>query len=1249
MSKVSPRFPLGALLFSLLSYTSLSAQNLSVPFRFEENRGQHASDAKYIGRAAGYLTEMLSDEVVIRAGGDAIHMSFVAAERGRIRPTGLMPAQTNFYNARTRQFYNHLRNYERLLYPDIYRGVDVVFRGSDRALEFDFVLKPHADHKSIVLNFTGQTALDIADDGSLVLATKSGEMRLLPPTVYQDFDDNRKIVRSRYVKTEPNRVRFDIGDYNPDHELVIDPRLVFARVSGPFGTRPTPPSKVVLGPTGDAYALWTSFGANDFSELIMTVVRFNGTQPVTFYSGYPHELFFLINDPGWDLAVDSLGDPAVLTTVTYQCSGCPRVWVPTLASIPRSSPQGDNEGAILKFGNNPFSTLLGGSGIDSGRAIAFDSLNNLYVAGHTNSTDFPTRNPFQSTLSGGQDGFITKINATGTQILYSTYIGGSGDDFINDLALDAAANVYLAGTTASTNFPVSNAIRSSNAGGSCTDSNGVAIPCTDMFVSKLNPAGTALVYSTYIGAPGADVETQMVISSDGTTFLTGLVPLAFTTTINTGFNSPTALIKLDRSGSRLTYSMRYPSVFGIAADDGGNLYTAGSSLTQAANFPFPVINSFRMDSVGQDMAVTKFDANGGLVFATLFGGTENVVFGCTACGPEFAEAIAVNAAGRMFVLGDSGSSDFPVTVGDSFGFSRVNDENAVILILDAASGTDTSPRHSRIEENYPQVKFTGAWLPNSSPNALHSMGRAVLAIDPGSKFSINFTGTDVKWFGCKDSFSGIAKVTLDGVSQGDVDTFSSTSQCRALLFSKSGLGAGAHNLTVEVAGRRNASSQSNWIWLDTIEVISAGDSIFDTPGGGTGGTPGGSTGTFTRVEQNSSQVAYSGQWYSINSAAFSGGSAVQAIDAGSRATFTFTGTAARWIGYKDQWSGIAKVFVDGVLNAQVDTYSVANQKQVILFTTPTLASGTHTLTIEVTGTRNPAASSNWIWIDAFESASSGSGTGGTGGNTTPTFTRVEQNGSTVTYSGNWYSINSGAFSGGSAVQAIDAGSRATFTFTGTSARWIGYKDQWSGIARVFIDGVFQAQVDAYSASDQRQVVLFATPALTSGTHTLTVEVTGTRNPASSSNWIVVDAFESSSGASGSGGGSGSTTFTRVEQTNSAVVYAGSWYTVSNAVFSAGSGIAAVDSGARATFTFTGTSARWIGYKDAWSGIARVYVDGVLQATVDSYSASDQKQVILFATSTLPPGTHTLTIEATGTRNPASASNWIWIDAFEFAQ
>jgi alpha-amylase len=298
----------------------------------------------------------------------------------------------------------------------------------------------------------------------------------------------------------------------------------------------------------------------------------------------------------------------------------------------------------------------------------------------------------------------------------------------------------------------------------------------------------------------------------------------------------------------------------------------------------------------------------------------------------------------------------------------------------------------------------------------------------------------------------------------------------------------------------------------------------------------------------------------------------------------------------------------------------------------------------------------WNGVASFVEKLADDTTGGTTTGTTA-FTRVEQNSSSVTYTGTWYA-NTGSFnSGGSAALAENPGSRATFTFTGTAVSWIGYKDAWSGIANVYIDGALKTQVDGYSPSAQAQAVMFSVTGLSSGSHTVTVEAKGTKNPASHAAWIWVDAFDFASGTTGSGGttgggtgvGSGNTggTFTRVEQTSSAVTYTGTWYSNSGSFNSGGNAALAVNSGARATLTFRGTAVKWIGYRDAWSGIANVYIDGVLKSQVDTYASSAQAQAVNFAITGLNSGNHTITIEATGAKDASARSAWVWVDAFDF--
>src|SRR5579862_3184686 len=179
----------GFVLAWTVSSMSAWAQKLEMPFRFEENRGQLSSSAKFIARAAGYSAEMQPDQVTFHGGGTPVQMRFADGRTdAQVQPSELMSAPTDAYDGRTGRFYNHLKNYEKLTYAGVYSGVDVVFRGAGRSLEFDFALKPHADYKSIGLDFSGQTELKIEGDGSLVLGTQRGELRLLPPDVYQEIN-----------------------------------------------------------------------------------------------------------------------------------------------------------------------------------------------------------------------------------------------------------------------------------------------------------------------------------------------------------------------------------------------------------------------------------------------------------------------------------------------------------------------------------------------------------------------------------------------------------------------------------------------------------------------------------------------------------------------------------------------------------------------------------------------------------------------------------------------------------------------------------------------------------------------------------------------------------------------------------------------------------------------------------------------------------------------------------------------------
>jgi hypothetical protein len=257
-----------------------------------------------------------------------------------------------------------------------------------------------------------------------------------------------------------------------------------------------------------------------------------------------------------------------------------------------------------------------------------------------------------------------------------------------------------------------------------------------------------------------------------------------------------------------------------------------------------------------------------------------------------------------------------------------------------------------------------------------------------------------------------------------------------------------------------------------------------------------------RIEENDPSITYSGTWYTNGESPNSGGSAFLTNAKGARAVLTFTGTGITWIGVTDPYSGLAQVYLDGTLNT-IDTYSPSTKYQQPLFSAHGLAAGPHTLSIQVLHVRDGSTSGSWVWIDAFDIENGSAVTGGLSASAG----RIEQNDPSVNYTGTWFLNTNPAQSGGTAVLATDAGSRSTITFTGTGIRWIAYRDAWSGIANVYLDGALKGTVDAYVPVDQAQSTGFDIGGLNLDKHSLTIEVTGTHNPQSAGSWVWVDAFD----------------------------------------------------------------------------------------------------------------------------------------------
>ena len=423
----------------------------------------------------------------------------------------------------------------------------------------------------------------------------------------------------------------------------------------------------------------------------------------------------------------------------------------------------------------------------------------------------------------------------------------------------------------------------------------------------------------------------------------------------------------------------------------------------------------------------------------------------TANGSHTITAVARDAAGN-------GTTSAPVTV--------------------AVSNAPAPPAAvRRFEETDPSVSYSVGWFQRNPDDwVAWSGGAAVQSVTPGARATFTFTGTSVTWIGYRSVDSGIARVFVDGGFVSDVDLFARRNESSARIFTVQGLSESTHTLTIEVTGQKHPDSQFNLVLVDAFDVPAP---------------------VVSHLQDTDPDISYTTGWTGGDfSKPWSGGAATLSTTPGAQATLTFSGTAISWVGYRGPEAGIARVFLDGVLAGEVDTYFRAPRIQDTLFTATGLADASHTLTIEATGLKNSASTDTLVLVDAFDVTKSG--------------TRFQEEGPSVTYTGNWIHGNlNRSWSEGTISESSTPGAQVTLTFTGTAVSWIGCRKATTGIARVFLDGVFVQEIDTFEPFpiEGYQHTVFTATGLVDGIHTLTIEATGRKNPAASAAWVVVDAFD----------------------------------------------------------------------------------------------------------------------------------------------
>jgi hypothetical protein len=608
----------------------------NLPLSFVPNAGQSDARVRFSAQAVGarfYFTETEAvfafDKVTPdQDRGVALRLGFLGASpETRIEGQEPLAGKVNYLIGNDPdEWHTQLPTYGQVAYRDLWPGVDMVFRGDASRLKYEFVVRPGAKVEDIQLGYRGAEGLSVDGAGQLQIGTPAGTLTDARPLSYQVVGGARVPIESRFrLHRDAGRATaygFGVGDYDSRQPLVIDPGLLYSTYLGGGSTDRGNP--IAVDAAGNAYVTGlttstdfpTTTGAFDTSHNggdDAFVTKLNATGSALVYSTY---LGGSSSDEGFGIRVDTLGN-AYLTGRTASTN------FPTTLGAFDTSHNGGDDAFVTKLDATGaallYSTYLGGSGGDRGAGIALDLAGSAHVTGETNSDGLATIGAFDTTRSG-TDAFVTKLNATGSARAYSTYLGGSGADRGFGIAVDGSGSAYVTGETDSNNFPTtSGAFRTSRVGG------------VDAFVTKLNATGTApLVYSTYLGGSAADRGFGIALDTGGNAYLTGETDSAnFPTTagaFDTVRNGIDAFVtKLNPAGSALVYSTflggsNADQGFGIAVDPAGNAYVTGQ--TQSNNFPTTTGAFDETFNNNGDAFVTKLDMIGAPATLTLTPATD---------------------------------------------------------------------------------------------------------------------------------------------------------------------------------------------------------------------------------------------------------------------------------------------------------------------------------------------------------------------------------------------------------------------------------------------------------------------------------------------------------------------------------------------------------------------------------------------------------------------------------------------------
>jgi hypothetical protein len=569
---------------------SISADAVRSSLRFEENRGQVDRRVRYLARSSAlnvYLTE--EEAVIVFADESAVvRLRLIgAAKTAPLARMRLQGTSNYFIGTDPSSWLTEIPGHAQVVYQGAYEGIDWVFRGNGSQLEYDFVVAAGSDASNIRMRIAGADSVEVTDSQELAVNVAGRRFYLNKLRAFQTVNGEQSDVPVRYEVQGTDAVGFQLGNYDVSRPVTIDPVLAYATYIG---------------------------GASE-DRAVAVAIDHHGS---AYLTGRTASLNFPMEDP--EQPANAGNFDAFITKLNA-------------------------DGSSLEY-----STYFGDSGSDQGFGIAVDEKGNVYVSGQTSSPKLPISNALQPTYGGGaSDAFIMKLDPTGTQLLFSTFLGGSGDDRAFDCRLDASGAIYIVGATGSTNFPTVAAVQPTFGGG-----------LRDVFLAKMDSDGSTLLFSTYLGGSGNEANIcALAVDNAGRAAVVGKTastdfPVANAVQPTFGGGVGDAFVsRFNETGSAFIYSTYLggsgdDQAFAAAVTRSGEVIAGGNS----SSTNYPLVNPLQSTMNGvKDLAITKLDRNGQIIFSTYLGGSQN----------ENTVGLGVDPPGNVYFAGFTLSPNFPLS------------------------------------------------------------------------------------------------------------------------------------------------------------------------------------------------------------------------------------------------------------------------------------------------------------------------------------------------------------------------------------------------------------------------------------------------------------------------------------------------------------------------------------------------------------------------------------------------------------